>query len=151
MDIGDKAILDYGFCISSNANPSISDSIVSQGQQADKGIYSKTVTSVSINHKYYVRAFIKDDSEIKYGKELNFLIPTVLTINDTSKTVEFSSGSFTVNVISNTSWAAQSNQSWLTCTANGTGNGTITINYSDNISSTIRNASIIVTTYGNHP
>ena len=54
-------------------------------------------------------------------------------------------GSTTFNVTSNTSWNASSNQTWCTVNPSGTGNGTITANYSINTGVGNRVATITVT------
>lgn len=148
LDIEDRGILDYGFCISSHSTPALTDTVVSLGQKSDKGKFLKSVSSVSINRKYYVRAFTKGDLEIKYGKELIFLIPTILNADVLSRTVDRLMDSCTVNIVSNQSWSAVSNQSWLTCTPNGTGNASMTISYLDNNSASSRTASITVSSSG---
>jgi hypothetical protein len=59
-------------------------------------------------------------------------------------------GSTTFSVTSNCSWTAVSNQTWCTVTSSGTGNGTITANYSVN-TLTARTANITVTVAGLSP
>ena len=57
-------------------------------------------------------------------------------------------GSTTFNVTSSTSWSASSNQSWCTVTPSGTGNGTITADYTENALVGNRVATITVTASG---
>ena len=57
-------------------------------------------------------------------------------------------GTTTFNVTSNTSWNASSNQSWCTVTPSGTGNGTISAAYTQNLLITSRVATITVTASG---
>lgn len=57
-------------------------------------------------------------------------------------------GSTQFNVTSNTTWAASSNQSWCTITPSGTGNGTITANYTVYTGVPSRVATITVTGTG---
>jgi len=60
-------------------------------------------------------------------------------------------GSTTFAVTSNSSWTVVSNQTWCTVNPSGTGNGTITANYSVNVLPTARVANITVTVTGLAP
>jgi len=72
-----------------------------------------------------------------------------LSVTPTSQNVPASpAGSTTFSVTSNTSWTASSDKSWCTVTPSGTGNGTITANYSINTLVGSRVATITVTVTG---
>ncbi|MCX6250948.1 MAG: BACON domain-containing carbohydrate-binding protein [Bacteroidetes bacterium] len=68
-----------------------------------------------------------------------------LGVTPSNQNVPAPTGSTTFNVTSNTNWTAVSNQSWCTVTPSGTGNGTITANYTDNTTVNTRVANITVT------
>ncbi len=71
-----------------------------------------------------------------------------LSVLPVNQDVTHLSGSTTFDVYSNTSWTAVSNQSWCSATPSGTGNGTITANYTLNLASSPRVAEITVTVTG---
>ncbi|MEI6888957.1 MAG: BACON domain-containing protein [Bacteroidales bacterium] len=78
-------------------------------------------------------------------------LPT-LTIQPSNQTVPASppsSTSFSVN--SNTSWTIVSDQTWCTVNSSGSGNGTITANYTENTATYDRVANITVTAPGVGP
>jgi plastocyanin len=74
-------------------------------------------------------------------------VPT-LTVTPSNQNVSYVVGTTNFNVISNSSWTAVSNASWCTVTPSGTGNGTITANYTSNPSVNQRVATITVTVSG---
>jgi len=60
-------------------------------------------------------------------------------------------GSTTFSVASNTGWTVTSDQTWCTVNPSGSGNGTITANYTENTSTSSRVANITVTVTGMSP
>ena len=74
-----------------------------------------------------------------------------LSVLPANQNVTSTAGSTAFTVSSNTSWTASSNQSWCTCTPSGSGNGSITADYSANLSYSGREASITVTVTGLTP
>lgn len=73
---------------------------------------------------------------------------TTLTVSPSNQNVGSSAGSTTFNVLSNSSWTANSNSDWCVVTPSGTGNGTITANYQENMSVTARTATITISAQG---
>ena len=73
--------------------------------------------------------------------------PTLI-VTPPNQNVPASAGSTSFAVTSNSSWTVTSNQTWCTVTPSGTGNGTITANYSDNGLTSARIATITVTVSG---
>jgi hypothetical protein len=71
-----------------------------------------------------------------------------LTVTPSTQSVPASAGSTSFTVTSNTSWTAQSNAGWCTVTSSGSGNGTITANYTANPETTSRTATITVSATG---
>ena len=60
-----------------------------------------------------------------------------LSISPTSKTVDCTSGSYSVNVSSNVNWSVSESCSWVTVSpSSGSNNGFFTVNYSENTGST---------------
>jgi len=72
----------------------------------------------------------------------------ILTVTPSNQDVPASSGNTFFTVTSNSGWIAQSNAGWCVVTPSGTGNGTITASYTENISTTSRMALITVSAAG---
>ncbi|MFH1121737.1 MAG: C25 family cysteine peptidase [Bacteroidota bacterium] len=77
-------------------------------------------------------------------------IPT-LSVSPSNQAVAAVAGTTPFSVTSNTGWTVASNQGWCTVTPSGTGNGTITATFTENISVTARVANITVTVAGLTP
>ncbi len=71
-----------------------------------------------------------------------------LAVTPSNQNVTAASGSTTFSVTSNTAWMASCNMSWCTCTPSGTGNGSLSSDYSENTSTTARVATITITATG---
>ena len=70
--------------------------------------------------------------------------PSNVNVNENAGTTSFA-------VTTNTTWTAASNQTWCTVTPSGSGNGTIAVNYTNNIVYTPRVATITITVAGLTP
>lgn|GEM_PF-429942 len=78
--------------------------------------------------------------------------PLTLDVQPPNQNVPASpAGSTNFSVTSNASWTVVSDQAWCTLNSSGTGNGTITANYSQNTSTNGRTANITVTVAGLSP
>jgi hypothetical protein len=103
---GGAAVTARGVCWSTSQNPTISDSKTSDG--TGKGIFTSTITGLSSNQTYYVRAYATNSVGTAYGDEVSF--KTLLNgIQQTSDhEVNFvvfpnpSNGTFTINNIQQT-------------------------------------------------
>ncbi|MCX6282934.1 MAG: plastocyanin/azurin family copper-binding protein, partial [Bacteroidetes bacterium] len=71
-----------------------------------------------------------------------------LSVAPGNQDVAPAAGNTTFTVSSNASWNASCNMSWCTCTPSGTGNGTINITYSANISTIQRISTVTVIASG---
>jgi len=74
-----------------------------------------------------------------------------LSVAPSNQTVQPPAGTTSFTVTSNSAWIVSSDQTWCTVTPSGTGNGTITANYLENTSSSIRTANVTVTVAGLSP
>jgi len=74
-----------------------------------------------------------------------------LSVTPSNQAVAATSGSTSFSVTSNTSWTASSDQSWCTVTTSGSGNGTITANYTANLTIVSRIANVTITVTGLTP
>lgn len=98
---GDGTISDAGFCYSTSPNPSIADYKVSCGTQT--GSFSKVLTSLKENTRYYVRAYVTNERGTGYGEqaELQTLKVTVPTLSAVTATgITFRSATFAATVTS---------------------------------------------------
>lgn len=77
--------------------------------------------------------------------------PLTLAVAPSNQNVPAPAGTTPFTVTSNASWTATSNQSWCTVTPAGSGNGTITATYAQNLLITSRIASITVVVTGLTP
>jgi lysyl endopeptidase len=68
-----------------------------------------------------------------------------LAVTPPVRNVSYPAASTSFNVVSNTSWTAESDAPWCTVTASGNGNGTITADFTTNTLTTARTATISVT------
>jgi len=72
-----------------------------------------------------------------------------LTTDISTKTINYPNGTFDINVSSNINWSVTDNASWITLSsATGTGNGIITVTYTENASCSLRNGTITLTGSG---
>ncbi len=74
-----------------------------------------------------------------------------LAVTPPNQNVTNNDGVTTFTVTSNTSWMASSNSGWCTVTPSGSGNGTITANFTENSGTDPRTAQITVTVTGLAP
>ena len=74
-----------------------------------------------------------------------------LTVTPANQSVTPAAGTTSFAVTSNSAWIASSNQTWCTVTTSGTGNGTITANYTVNNTASLRVANVTVTVAGLTP
>jgi len=76
-------------------------------------------------------------------------IPPVLTVSPLNRDVTSAAGKTTFDITSNTSWSAQSSQTWCTiANASGTGNATVNVNYEINPTLIPRVATITLSVNG---
>jgi len=74
-----------------------------------------------------------------------------LSVTPPNQNVTAPAGNTSFSVISNSAWSVSSDAAWCTVTPSGTGNGTISATYSQNIPMTSRTANITVTVIGLTP
>lgn len=79
-----------------------------------------------------------------------FTTPT-LSVSPGSQSVTPLAGSTSFTVTSNSAWTVSSNQAWCVPVSGGSGNGTLTVNYTQNTTSTARTANITVSVIGLAP
>ena len=86
---GTGVYVHYGVCWSTTPSPSIANSSTSDGSSNEITTFSSSLTGLSPQTTYYVRAYAKSDVGTAYGNELSFttkalILPTLSTINVSS-------------------------------------------------------------------
>ena len=87
---GNSPIIECGFCIATDHNPTIDDSTI----VASLDNFSQIISDLAINKEYYVRAYAKNSKEIGYSSELstpNVTFYNMITYTADSKLAETTS------------------------------------------------------------
>ena len=148
---GGATVTARGVCWATTASPVATGNHTTDG--TDIGAFTSSITGLTANTPYHVRAYATNSVGTAYGSDLQFTtlaLPT-LGVTPSNQNVTAVAGTTSFAVTSNSSWTAGSNQGWCTVTLSGTGNGTITANYTENTSVTPRVANVTVTVAGLTP
>lgn len=70
IDLGEGGITDYGHCYSTDPSPTVFDEKVTNGKVEELGPYTTFIEGLNPNEIYYVKAYVKNGSEIAYGEEV---------------------------------------------------------------------------------
>jgi hypothetical protein len=97
---GNASITARGVCWSTSLNPTINDSKTSDGTVT--GTYTSSITGLSANTTYYVRAYATSNNGTAYGSELSFKtagstnlsLDGIWYLGDTEITISGTSGKF---------------------------------------------------------
>lgn len=89
----EEIVTERGFCYATTSNPTLANNIITVG--AGVGAFSATISSLSSNTTYYVRAYAISSWGTSYGEEKTF---TTLSINQllNIQTVVIPAGTFTM-------------------------------------------------------
>jgi uncharacterized protein (TIGR02145 family) len=82
IDIGDN-VSSYGHCWNTSGAPTISDEKYTVSSTAKKGEYISSLSGLTGNTKYFVRAYVQDGGQVVYGNEINFTTSETPFINVT--------------------------------------------------------------------
>ncbi|MBN2730120.1 MAG: hypothetical protein JXR53_12925 [Bacteroidales bacterium] len=74
---GGYTVLAKGVCWSTNQTPTINDSKTDEGSGA--GAFSSTITNLTPNSTYYVRAYARNSYGVGYGSTMSFTTMAILT------------------------------------------------------------------------
>ncbi|MBR0038351.1 MAG: carboxypeptidase regulatory-like domain-containing protein [Bacteroidales bacterium] len=100
---GDGTIVDCGFVYSKSPEPIVNNATRISCGGVQTGYFSKTVTGLSDNTTYYVRAYVINEAGISYGEETDFatleIVPPSVT-NVSVGRVTYKSVSLSASVIS---------------------------------------------------
>jgi len=143
--LGDANPTAYGICWNTTGTPTISDSKVSNGAASATGAFTASMTGLTANTTYHVRAYATNAAGTSYGSEVSFTTKSAQTITfaapeaqnfgttptlaaTASSTLAVSFTSSTTGVCTITSGGALSFVSTGTCTINAdqAGNATYT-------------------------
>ncbi len=80
LNDGGSTISSRGVCWSTSQNPTISDNKTTDG--SGSGSFVSTLSGLSINTTYYIRAYATTSSGTFYGNQLSFKTSATLTIGD---------------------------------------------------------------------
>ncbi|HLN52922.1 MAG TPA: BACON domain-containing carbohydrate-binding protein [Lentimicrobium sp.] len=105
-------------------------------------------TSLSPGTIYYYKIYSMNSSN-EYSAGLTasattLTSPPVLNINPDNLEASYEAGSSNFNITTNTSWTAVCAEEWVTITGSGSGNGLLTVNYTENTIAVPRTATITV-------
>ncbi len=101
VDLGGGEVEQYGFCIGESEDPTLTDTHSQLGQRNRTGLFSDTLTGISCNTTYFVRAYATNVKMTSYGQQvsLNTLscFPVVATaaINNITQTSAQGGGNVT--------------------------------------------------------
>ncbi|MCF8056633.1 MAG: hypothetical protein K9K37_08340 [Desulfocapsa sp.] len=70
--LGDSKLSEHGICWSTHWNPTTADTCTTHGPVSATGSFSSSITGLSPNTSYYVRAYVINTYETVYGSRLNF-------------------------------------------------------------------------------
>lgn len=148
---GSATVSARGVCWSTSVNPIVSGSHTTDG--SGTGTFTSSITGLTPGILYHVRAYATNSYGTAYGTDLTFTTsaaPT-LSVTPSNQNVTNPAGSTSFSVTTTAAWTASSDQSWCSVTPSGTGNGTITANYTQNNTLSQRVANITVTVTGLTP
>jgi uncharacterized protein (TIGR02145 family) len=72
IDLGDGAIKQHGHCYSTTPDPTLSNSKTELNVPLGIGGFVSHLSNLTAGTNYYVKAYIRNENEIKYGDEISF-------------------------------------------------------------------------------
>lgn len=82
--LGSVNIIDYGHCWAKTNNPTIANNHTSNGLLQTDNNFKSTISSLSLESNYFIRAYAKfDNNTIIYSSEVNLYIPDLKIKTDT--------------------------------------------------------------------
>ncbi len=70
IEDGGSQIIEMGFCVSENLNPTISDLVYKSPIQ--NGEYTQLISNLKVNTNYYLKSYAKNIKGITYGNQVQF-------------------------------------------------------------------------------
>lgn len=78
-DLGDSAVTQHGHCWNTTGTPTTADSKTENGVKAAIGAFTSSLTGLTPETLYYVRAYATNANGTSYGGEVNFVAGSPLT------------------------------------------------------------------------
>ena len=103
-NLGNPSASQYGVCWNTTGNPSISDNKTQQGIPSGTGSFTSSITGLTPNTSYYVKAYATYVTGTVYGQEVSFTtyqIPVVTTQAASFINATFANVSGAITVIGN--------------------------------------------------
>lgn len=94
----------HGVCYNTTGSPTTADDTTDEGAAAATGAFTSNMTGLSINTKYYVKAYAANAVDTSYGSEVNFTtlgVPTITTQTCESVVGATATGRGEITVIGN--------------------------------------------------
>ena len=76
IDIGKNGVTQHGFCWSISQNPTLADNKIELGSKSAPGDYYASITELSPNTTYYIKAFARSNDEEFYGEQKSCVTPS---------------------------------------------------------------------------
>lgn len=103
-DLGSPDPTAHGVCYNTTGSPTTANDTNNEGGAAATGAFTSDMTGLSINTKYYVKAYASNAAGTSYGSEVNFTtlgVPTTTTQTCESVVGATATGRGTITVIGN--------------------------------------------------
>lgn len=75
--ITDTPVSAHGFCWNTTGSPTIADFKTDNGVKTTLGAFNNTISGLSVNTTYYVKAYATDGERTVYGNEVTFTTATI--------------------------------------------------------------------------
>jgi endonuclease I len=139
---------DYGLTTSYGT----STTAISAGSGTSNVSVNSAISGLAGGATYHFRAVAVNSNGTTNGADMTFTTSSAtLSVTPSNQNVTVAAGSTSFTVTSNSAWTASSSQAWCTVTPSGSGNGTITANYTLNPTIVQRVANVTVTVSGLSP
>ncbi len=104
LTVGDPAYTEKGFVYGTTRNPSIDDATKITVSGTGTGVFSLSITGLTIDQTYYIRAYATNAKEPVYGEEVSFVLvataPVLSTQAVTNRNVAAGTATFNGTIVS---------------------------------------------------
>jgi hypothetical protein len=83
-NLGDPNLTAYGVCWNTSGSPTTADNYTDEGISSSTGAFTSSITSLTPNTTYYVRAYATNTAGTVYGNEVSFTTPMATSIKTIS-------------------------------------------------------------------
>lgn len=120
VSVGNTKITRYGFCWAQHTEPTINDAFSNMGDCSVPMSFNGTITDLTANTKYYVRAYAENNEGISYSNEETFttagvpVVPSVQTNEVTNIKSTTASANGFLSSLGNVTLVSQHGHIWST-------------------------------------